>query len=246
MGATGRFEFDHGDHERIYEYVDQEEPIEPERLQQAVLPQDPGGFRHHIAIMKRNGFLERTVDGNLRIPPGIEGEKEEFTRDGIEFQVRPARQTDMRGIIGVIRQVAEQRTYIVAESVAQELDHGGDLLRRDEVESRVFFVATVNDDVVGWVHLQSPGLEKLAHTAELTVGVVAEYREHGLGSHLLERGLGWATDQDYERVYQSIPSTNESALSFLEAHGWETEAVREDHYKIDGEYVDEVMMAVEL
>jgi hypothetical protein len=28
--------------------------------------------------------------------------------------------------------------------------------------------------------------------------------------------------------------------------GWETEAVREDHYSIDGEYVDEVMMAKHL
>ncbi|MFU8868139.1 GNAT family N-acetyltransferase, partial [Natronococcus sp.] len=73
-----------------------------------------------------------------------------------------------------------------------------------------------------------------------------EYRGHGLGGHLLERGLEWAASQGYERVYQSIPSTNEAAVEFLEGHGWEVEAVREGHYKIDGEYVDEVMMAVEL
>jgi len=43
-----------------------------------------------------------------------------------------------------------------------------------------------------------------------------------------------------------VPSTNEEAISFLEMHDWETEAVREDHYKLNGHYVDEVMMAVDL
>jgi ribosomal protein S18 acetylase RimI-like enzyme len=78
------------------------------------------------------------------------------------------------------------------------------------------------------------------------VGVLDDYQGHSIGSHLLERGLEWAASNDYEKVYQSAPSTNEYAIEFLKDHGWETEAVREDHYKIDDEYVDEVMMAVEL
>ncbi len=39
---------------------------------------------------------------------------------------------------------------------------------------------------------------------------------------------------------------NDTTLEFLTAHGWDTEAIRKDHYSIDGEYVDEVMMAYEL
>lgn len=246
MSAQQQPDLDHSDRERIYEYVREHGPAGYEEIQQAVFPQDPGGFRHHVAIMKRNGLLEEALGGGLQVVPELEGEEEEFTRDGVEFHVRPARQADLSGILGVLRQVAEKRTYIVAESVAQELDHEGELLRRDDVESRVFFVATVNEEVVGWTHLQSPEIEKLSHTAELTTGVLEEYRGHGLGGHLLERGLEWAASQGYERVYQSIPSTNEAAIEFLEGHDWEVEAVREGHYKIDGEYVDEVMMAARL
>jgi L-amino acid N-acyltransferase YncA len=246
MNAQQKPDLDHSDRERIYEYVKEHGPAGFEEIQQETFPQDPGGFRHHVAIMKRNGLLEEALGGGLQVVPELEGEEEEITRDGVEFHVRPARQADLSGILGVLRQVAEKRTYIVAESVAQELDHEGELLRRDDVESRVFFVATVNEEVVGWVHLQSPEIEKLSHTAELTTGVLEEYRGHGLGGHLLERGLEWAATQGYERVYQSIPSTNEAAVEFLEGHGWEIEAVREGHYKIDGEYVDEVMMAVRL
>lgn len=246
MNAQTRPDLDHSDRERIYEYVRENGPTDYDSVQGDVFPQDPGGFRHHVAIMKRNGLIEDALGGGLQIVPELEGEEEEFTREDIEFHVRPARQADLSGILGVLRQVAEKRTYIVAETVAQELDHEGELLRQNDVESRVFFVATVNEDVVGWVHLQSPEIEKLSHTAELTLGVLEEYRGYGLGRHLLQRALEWAGSQGYERVYQSVPSTNEGAIDFLEEHDWATEAVRKNHYKIDEEYVDEVMMAVSL
>lgn len=246
MNVHEQPDLDHNDRERIYEYLSDHGPTDYESVQEATFPQDPGGFRHHVAIMKRNGLVEEALGGGLQVVPELEGEEEQFTREDIEFHVRPARQADLSGILGVLRQVAEKRTYIVAETVAQELDHERELLRQDDVESRVFFVATVNDEVVGWTHLQSPEIEKLSHTAELTTGVLEEYRGYGLGGHLLERGLEWAGSQGYERVYQSIPSTNEGAVEFLQEHGWEIEAVREGHYKIDGEYVDEVMMAVSL
>ncbi|WP_446685164.1 N-acetyltransferase family protein [Haladaptatus pallidirubidus] len=115
----------------------------------------------------------------------------------------------------------------------------------------MFYVATVADgenegEVVGWVHLDAPELDKLRHTAELTVGVREPYRKHGIGSRLLERAMAWANDAGYQKVYQSLPGTNETAIDLLEDFSWETEAVRKDHYLVGDEFVDEVMMARKL
>jgi len=107
----------------------------------------------------------------------------------------------------------------------------------------MFFVATVDGEVVGWVHLKHIDLEKLSHTAELTVGVLEAYRGNGIGSHLLERGMEWAGTQGFEKIYNSLPASNGTAIEFLKTRGWQVEATREDHYKLDGEYIDEVMMA---
>ncbi|WP_137287065.1 GNAT family N-acetyltransferase [Halorussus salinisoli] len=243
MKFSETLEFEHEDRKRIYEYVESHGEVDAEETRDR-LHVDPGGFRHHVAILKRDGYLEEH-DGKLRAS-FEEGAAEEYETEGVEFTIRPARQEDLSGIVGAIRRVAEQGSYIVAESVADEIDHDEALLRHNEIESRMFFVATVDDDVVGWVHLYAPELDKLSHTAELTVGVLDNYQGLGIGSHLLERGLEWAATNGYEKVYQSAPSTNEYAIEFLKEHGWETEAVRENHYKIDDEYVDEVMMAVEL
>jgi ribosomal protein S18 acetylase RimI-like enzyme len=260
MQFSESLEFGHEDRKRIYEYVESHGEVDTAEVRER-LNVDPGGFRHHVAILKRDGYLE-AEDGKLR-PSFEEGAAEEYDVDDVAFTIRPARQEDLSGIVGAIRQVAEKGSYIVAESVADEIDHDEALLRHNEIESRMFFVATVGegeahsdsepssgvdprDEVVGWVHLYAPELDKLAHTAELTVGVLENYRGHGIGSHLLERGLEWAGANGYEKVYQSVPSTNEDAIEFLTGHGWETEAVREDHYKIDDAYGDEVMMAVDL
>jgi ribosomal protein S18 acetylase RimI-like enzyme len=243
MKVADELEFGHDDRERIYEYVESHGAVDPEAAREE-LRIDPGGFRHHLAILRRDGLLEQD-EGRLRVVLDA-GEAEEHRAAEFEFSIRPARQEDLAGIVGAIRQVAGEGGYIEAESVAQAVDHDEALLRHNEIESRMFFVATVGGDVVGWVHLNAPELEKLGHTAELTVGVLEEYRGAGIGSHLLQRGLQWAQENGFERVYNNVPATNGTAIEFLANHGWETEAVREDHYRIDGEYVDEVMMAVTL
>ncbi|MFB6141880.1 MAG: N-acetyltransferase family protein [Halorientalis sp.] len=229
--------------QRIYDYVERHGRVDPARARDA-LGYEPRRFGHHLSMLKRDGYLTER-DGDLEIALDV-GSDREVECDGIPVTIRPARQDDIAGIVGVIRQVADEGTYIEAESVAQQLDHEDSLLRHNEFESRVFFVATVEEEVVGWVHLEVPEMDKLGHNAELTVGIVEEYRGHGIGSRLLERGLEWAADADLVKVYNSFPASNEAAIDFFERQGGAVEAVREDHYRIDGDPVDEVMMAIEV
>lgn len=232
--------FETPDHRRIYEYVEQQGAVRPQEAAEA-LGMDPEQFNHELAVLKRDGYLEEQND-TLRVALEA-GTAEEYTSNGVEYVIRPARQEDLSGTIGVIRKITAEKTYLVAESVAEQIDFEGVLIRHNDVETRMFFVATVADDVVGWAHLEAPELEKLSHAAKLTVGVLEEYRQHGIGGHLLHRSLEWASSHGYQRVYNSIPATNQKAAEFLEDHGFETEAIRKDHYMIDEEFTAELMMA---
>ncbi len=244
MDLTEQLEFGHRGRRDVYEHVESRGDVASPQARDA-LNMEPREFGHHVAILKRDGILTETGEGHLQIAYD-EAAQEEYEEDEVEYTIRQARQADMTGIVGVMRSAIDAGTYVVAESVADMIDHEEVLLRHNELESRMFFVACVENDVVGWVHLEHPEMEKLSHTAELTVGVLDEYREHGIGSHLLQRGLEWAAKQGYERIYNSIPSTNEAAIEFLKEHGWAEEARRHDHYKLDGEYIDEVMMEMDL
>lgn len=240
MQARQTPEFETPDHRRIYEYVEQSGLVEPQAVAKAV-KLDPEQFHHEVAILKRDGYLEEH-DGALYVALEA-GTAEEYRSDEIKYVIRPARQEDLSGILGTIRRITEEKTDLVAENVAEQLDYEGVLIRHNSVETRMFFVATINNDVAGWAHLEAPELKKLSYAAKLTVGVLEEYRRHGIGGHLLQRSFEWAAAQGYQKVYNSIPATNQEAGTFLAEHGFQTEAIRKNHYMIDNEFVDELMMA---
>jgi ribosomal protein S18 acetylase RimI-like enzyme len=233
-------QFDHKDRRDIYEYVERNGATEPEKARR-VLNLEPRPFGHHVAILKRDNVFEE-VDGRLRLAFEA-GTEEEFETGEVSFTIRQAREEDLTGLVGAIRSSLGSGEYVQAESVADVVDSEGVLLRHNEIESRIFFVACVDNEVVGWVHLKHRDLKKLSHTVEFTLGVLEEYQEQGIGSHLLERGIEWAGTQGFEKLCNSVPSSNEQALAFLESRGFEVEAIREDHYKLNGQYLDEVMLA---
>jgi ribosomal protein S18 acetylase RimI-like enzyme len=260
MDVTESLQFTHRGRKDIYEYVERHGTVRPVEVRRA-LNLDPGEFGHHLTLLKRDGYLREDEDDRLQVA-FRESAAEAYESDGLAFTVRQAHQGDIDGLSEVVRTVAEEGSYIEAETVADVIDHERVVTRHNQVRSRLFFVATVGEDggsgsgadadadangvIVGWVHLDMPEAEKLAHTAVLTVGIDPDYRGHGVGSALLQRGMDWARERGFEKLYNSIPSTNEGAIAFLEEHGWVTEAVRHDHYRVDDEYADEVMMAVEL
>ena len=243
MPSQRRPGFDSEESARLYEYIEHNAPVDRDELS-AELSMDPELVDREVSLLIQEGYIE---DWNGVLQLAIEyGNEVTYETDGIEVTIRPAVQSDFDELVAVMREVTQEEAYLTAESVVELLDDEEVLLRNDKREFRMFFVATVADRVVGWVHLRSPNFAKLRHTAELTMGVEAEYRGHGIGSRLMEHGLEWARTNGYEKVYQSLPATNQDAVRFLERHNWETEAVRKAHFKIDDEYVAEQQMAVML
>ncbi|SEO71037.1 L-amino acid N-acyltransferase YncA [Halogranum amylolyticum] len=243
MDITESLSFDHKDRKDIYDYIESNGTVREDEIRRS-LRLDPGALGTHLTILRRDGYIRKVGD---KVQVAYEDEEAEvYEVDGTEFTIRLPQEIDRDRLVDAINEVAAEGTYIEAETVADVVDHEEVILRHNEVGSRMFFVATVEDDVVGWVHLDLPEAEKLSHTAVLTVGLRPEHRGHGIGGKLLERGTEWAREHEFEKLYNSVPATNEEAIEFLESRGWETEAVRQDHYKINGHYVDEVMMAVDL
>jgi ribosomal protein S18 acetylase RimI-like enzyme len=241
MRFSDELEFGHRGRQEVYDYVERHGTVDYEEARHA-LHMSPEEFGTHVTVLAREGILERDREAEeIRI--SFEDEGAETYETDVEFVIRQAREEDGDALLAVIRDSLTEDRYIVGENLADVIDHEEVLLRHNELQSRVVFVATVGGRVVGWVHVDHPEQEVLAHTAMLTLGVHRDHRGHGIGEKLLERGERWAETMGTEKLYNTVPATNEAAIEFLSERGWETEAVREKHYRIDDEYVDEVMMA---
>ncbi|ELZ10484.1 GCN5-related N-acetyltransferase [Natrinema thermotolerans DSM 11552] len=227
------------------------------------VPPTPDELRTCLEALQAEGHLTET-DGKLRV--ALAATTTDLDCEDGRVTIRPARGRDRAGIIETMRTVAADGPYVVADHVATDLERDRALVRANEDRARVVFTAilepasddegeseadsggnadaSTDGDVVGWLHVDAPERRALRHTAEVTVGVDPDHRREGIGTELLEYGLEWAIDAGYEKCYQHVPATNDGAIAFLEENGWEREGTHEGQYCLDGEYVDEVMLAV--
>ncbi|MFB6298162.1 MAG: GNAT family N-acetyltransferase, partial [Salinirussus sp.] len=101
MELTERLDFDHSDRRELYEFVESRGATPPERVRRA-LNMGERAFGHHVAILERDGVLERS-DGRLRVAFET-GTEERFETDRTEVTIRQAREEDLTGLVGAIRQ----------------------------------------------------------------------------------------------------------------------------------------------
>lgn len=241
MTAGERPQLDTKDRQRVYEYIRDEGPVALEELMDAeLIPVTPDRCRMVVAILKRDGYVTE-VEGVLR--DDYQPTPVEEVAEDVSYRVREARLEDLSGLAGVVRQVIESETYIVGESVMGQLPDADELLRQSPGAPPKYFVALVDGEVIGWVHLEQRDIDKLDHVVYLTMGLLDEYRGLGIGTKLNDRAVTWAGNCGYEKVSSNVPAINDSAINFLEKHGWVREGVRPDQYNIDGEFVDEVLLS---
>ena len=76
------------------------------------------------------------------------------------------------------------------------------------------------------------------------MGIVPDYRGRGLGLRLINAALAEARRIGIVRIELSVHSDNARATSLYEKVGFVTEGVQRDAVKIDGQYLDTIMMAI--
>jgi ribosomal protein S18 acetylase RimI-like enzyme len=76
------------------------------------------------------------------------------------------------------------------------------------------------------------------------MGLLPDYRERGLGRRLVAEALRAARQAGIERVELEVFASNERAIAFYRALGFVTEGVKRRARKLDGQYDDNVFMAL--
>lgn len=227
----------------LYRQIEQGGPQSVTELEAAVDATEKG-CETALSTLEKKGYIERE---NAELTLGLDlGETRRFETKDFEYVIRPALESDYEALTETVTDIAEKKTYVIAERLAEQLRYDETVLRHNSIASRVFFVAEAGDELIGWSHLDLPMTQKLRPTAELTVGLLPTHRGYGVGTELLNRALDWARQNEYLKVYKNLSATNVQAISFLESRGWEQEGVRSDHYRIGHKYVDQVMMAYRL
>lgn len=103
--------------------------------------------------------------------------------------------------------------------------------------------AVHNDRVVGWCDVFPESNPRHCHRGNLGMGLIPEFRGLGLGSQLLSFVIDHAKKIGLEKIELQVYTSNVAAIALYKKFGFEQEGVIKNSRKVDGQYLDSLLMA---
>jgi RimJ/RimL family protein N-acetyltransferase len=158
-------------------------------------------------------------------------------------EIRAAHIGDMDGVWHCVDVVARERAYLgflEGPPPEESRKFWGDLIEK----GFPFEIAVDQGGVVGWCDIAPVPRPIFSHIGSLGMGLLPAYRNAGIGRRLLGAALAQARGRGIERVELHVFSDNVRARHLYESLGFVVEGIHPRRAKIDGQYRDDVAMAL--
>ena len=158
------------------------------------------------------------------------------------YEVVPTARVHAESLHACYDTVARERRYITRLE-APALERMQNALSSYNTDHEALFVATLDNQVVGWCDIRrnlSPGF---MHCGYLGMGVHPNHRRRGVGSALLDTAIKGALSMGLERIELHVFSSNSAAINLYKKHGFAIEGIHRRARKLDEEYDDVLSMA---
>jgi len=112
-------------------------------------------------------------------------------------------------------------------------------------DNSIFLIAEADGRIIGTLNCSGGTRQALRHTTILGMSVAREWRNQGVGSRLMQRAIEWAKSAGVvSRIELSVFVRNETAIHLYQKFGFVTEGRRRRAIYRDGEYLDDLIMAL--
>jgi RimJ/RimL family protein N-acetyltransferase len=108
----------------------------------------------------------------------------------------------------------------------------------------VQLLAVHGDTVVGWCDIMRNPIAGFRHVGRLGMGLLPEFRGRGLGKRIALETIRAARAAGLERIELEVFASNGRAIALYQSLGFVVEGVKKRSRKIDGQYDDNVCMAL--
>ncbi len=168
--------------------------------------------------------------------------KEYPTKDDRVVVIRQAEEKDIEGVIDVMDSVGSEG-YMPAErlsSLQKELIAGS-----IKEKAGLFVVAEIHGRIVGEGSLHPKRFRsKSQHVVELGMNIKKGFREIGIGNAMMDYIISWTKKKGFEKISLSVFSTNQRAVNLYKKFGFKIEGVKKREFKMNGDYIAEILMAL--
>jgi RimJ/RimL family protein N-acetyltransferase len=169
-------------------------------------------------------------------------------RTGAEIEVRLAHEDDAASLIAYIKQVDGESLFHSREPGEFNMPVPTERLFVRNTNARkngLFLVATLNGTIIGSIDFHGDSRQRLLHTGEFGMSVKRDHWGRGLGAHLLDTMIAWARGNGLtKRIKLRVQANNERAIALYRSRGFVEEGVFRREFRVRGEWVDTLLMAL--
>lgn len=162
----------------------------------------------------------------------------------LDIMIRDVVEADADAILGILNPIIAARIYTAFDrpfSLEAERDYIAGFPSRG-----VWKVAQRQSDgrLVGFQVLEpfGPYTAAFDHVGTLGTYVDLAQRRQGIATALFAATFAAASQKGFEKIFTFVRADNPSALSTYQAHGFHVVGTARRHAKIDGRYIDEVLI----
>ncbi|WP_233569746.1 GNAT family N-acetyltransferase [Falsibacillus albus] len=170
------------------------------------------------------------------------------TKEGKPFNVRTALPSDAEMILEFNRDIFKEAPFLLTTSTefkttqSQQEKWLQDILSS---EASMAILAENKDGMIGFLDFQNGKKQRNKHVGSFGMSVKKEFRNHGIGTALLNTLFQWAEQNPIiEKINLEVFSDNTSAIQLYKRLGFEEEGLKRKAIKIsDSHYSDLIVMA---
>jgi L-amino acid N-acyltransferase YncA len=162
----------------------------------------------------------------------------------MDLFIRDVTPADAAAVIGILNPIIAARVFTVFDDpFTVEAEH--EYIARFHPRG-VWKIAARSCDghVVGFQVLEpfGPYTKAFDHVGKIGTYVDLAQRRQGIARALFASTFDAARDKGYEKLFTFVRADNPAALSTYRAHGFDVVGTARRHAKIDGRYIDEILI----
>ena len=116
-----------------------------------------------------------------------------------------------------------------------------------EKENSLVLVAEYENEIIGNIDITGNSRIIMEHTGVVGMGMLAEWRNSGLGTELMKHSIRWAKENPIlELLWLQVYCENELGVNLYRKMNFKENGVVKNYFKRDGKYYDNLTISLSL
>lgn len=158
------------------------------------------------------------------------------------MKIREIDKGEVRMYFECLKKIDQETKFMMFEPDERQFDENlitSYLTNKDDL----FIGAFSEHEIVGFLSAKRGSFRRIRHSAYIVIGIRQGFQRQGIGSKLFDKLDEWARKNQLKRLELTVEVSNTPAINLYEKQGFSIEGVKRKTMLVDGEFVDEYMMA---